>query len=29
MMKLKAEREINRINRFEEKWKIKTSQQKI
>ncbi len=26
MMKLKVEREINRMNRFEKKWKIKTSQ---
>ncbi len=29
MMKLKVEREINRINRFERKWKIKTSQEKF
>ncbi len=29
MMKLKVEREINRINRFEKKWKIKTSKEKF
>ncbi len=29
MMKLKVERKINRINRFEKKWKIKTSQEKL
>ncbi len=28
-MKLKLEREINRINRFEKKWKMKTSQEKF
>ena len=29
MMKLKAEREIERINRYERKWKIKTSEEKF
>ena len=29
MMKLKVEREIERINRFEKKWKIKTNQDKF
>ena len=29
MMKLKVEREIDRINRFEKKWKIKTNQDKF
>ncbi len=29
VMKLKAEREIDRINRFEKKWKIKTSEEKF
>ena len=29
MMKLKVEREIERINRYEKKWKIKTSQEKF
>ena len=29
MMKLKLEREIQRINRFEKKWKIRTSEEKF
>ena len=29
MMKIKVEREINRINRYEKKWKIKTSESKF
>ncbi len=29
MMELKVEREIKRINRFEKKWKIRTSQEKF
>lgn len=29
MLKLKAEREIDKINRFEKKWKIKTSEEKF
>ncbi len=28
-MKLKVEREIERINRYEKQWKIKTSQDKL
>ncbi len=28
-MKLKAEREIERINRYEKKWKISTSEEKF
>ncbi len=29
MMKLKLEREIERINRFERKWKIQTNEEKF
>ena len=29
MLKLKAEREIDKTNRFEKRWKIKTSEEKI
>ncbi len=29
MMKVKVEREIERINKFERKWKIKTSEEKL
>ncbi len=29
MMKIKVEREIDRINRYEKKWKIKTSEEKF
>ncbi len=29
MMKIKLEREIERINRFERQWKIKTSEEKF
>ncbi len=29
MMKFKVEREIDGINRFEKKWKIKTNQDKF
>ncbi len=29
MMKMKVEREIDRINRYEKKWKIKTSEEKF
>ncbi len=29
MLKLKAERAIDRINRYERKWKIKTSEEKL
>ncbi len=29
MMKLKAERAIDRMSRYERKWKIKTSEEKL
>ncbi len=29
MMKIKVEREIERINKFERKWKIRTSEEKF
>ncbi len=29
MMKVKVEREMERINRYEKKWKIKTNQDKF
>ncbi len=29
MMKIKVEREIERINKFERKWKIQTSEEKF